>query len=133
MLRGVHHVGYLVKHIDPAIVSFQKLGFSLTGSVTHDEHRKVDIAFLENGSYRVELVSPYSEDSVVFGLLKVYRNAPYHLCYISTDLVKDAEALSHQGFMIFEPECPAPAISNRKVIFLMSASIGIIELVEDSQ
>jgi methylmalonyl-CoA/ethylmalonyl-CoA epimerase len=79
------------------------------------------------------LVSPYAKESVVYRLLSVYGNAPCHLCYLSDNLEKDAEELSHDGFLVFEPESPAPALENRNVVFLVSSKIGIIELLEKQQ
>ena len=56
----IHHIGYLVKKIVPAIRSFEALGFQVAREVTRDDIREVDICFLEKDGYRVELVSPYS-------------------------------------------------------------------------
>ena len=66
----IHHIGYLVKKIVPAIRSFEALGFQVVREVIRDDIREVDICFLEKDGYRVELVSPYSATSVVAGLLK---------------------------------------------------------------
>ena len=63
----IHHIGYLVKKIVPAIRSFEALGFQVAREVTRDDIREVDICFLEKDGYRVELVSPYSATSVVAG------------------------------------------------------------------
>ena len=75
----IHHIGYLVKKIVPAIRNFEALGFQVVREVTRDDIREVDICFLEKDGYRVELVSPYSATSVVAGLLKKYKNCPYHM------------------------------------------------------
>ncbi|MFR7844069.1 MAG: hypothetical protein ACLU3U_14005 [Gallintestinimicrobium sp.] len=58
------------------------------GEWTHDEIRKVDILFLQKDGYRIELVSPYAPDSVVSGLIRTYKNAPYHLCYEAENFEK---------------------------------------------
>ena len=41
------------------------LGYEITQPATYDEIRKIHICFLEKDGYRIELVSPASEDSVV--------------------------------------------------------------------
>lgn len=126
----IHHIGYLVKNIEKAKAAFVKLGFVLESDVVYDDFRKVDICFLTKDGYRVELVSPKSEDSVVSRLIKQYRNAPYHLCYETERFDEERSALEANGFTCMDEPCPAPALGGKRVAFLMSASIGIIELYE---
>ena len=93
----IHHIGYLVKKIVPAIRSFEALGFQVAREVTRDDIREVDICFLEKDGYRVELVSPYSATSVVAGLLKKYKNCPYHICYETSHFEEALEELKEHS------------------------------------
>ena len=86
---NIHHIGYLVKKGPKAQAAFEALGYIAEGEWTHDEIRKVDILFLQKDGYRIELVSPYAPDSVVSGLIKTYKNAPYHLCYEAENFEKE--------------------------------------------
>ncbi|MCM1121615.1 MAG: VOC family protein [Eubacterium sp.] len=126
----VHHIGYLVKKMSAAIRSFENLGYRIVQETVYDDIRKVDICFLEKDEYRIELVSPVSEDSVVYGLLKRYKNSPYHICYETGDFEKDYETLLSNGFLAIDEPTPAPALQDRKVIFLTSPSMGMIELIQ---
>jgi methylmalonyl-CoA/ethylmalonyl-CoA epimerase len=125
----IHHIGYLVKKIEKAKQSFLSLGYEVEQDTVYDDIRKVDICFLIKDGYRVELVSPLSEDSVVAGLMKKYKNCPYHICYETTDFDADYAALTANGFIAIDEPTPAPALQGRDVVFLNSASIGIIELI----
>lgn len=125
----VHHIGYLVKDMKEAILEFEKLGFS-RGEIVRDEFRGIDISFMDNDGYCVELISPYREDSTVSGLIKKYKNSPYHLCYESENLVQDIEYLAQNGYVQMGEPKEAPAINGRRVVFMMNGSIGLIELVE---
>ena len=124
----IHHIGYLVKKIVPAIRSFEALGFQVAREVTRDDIREVDICFLEKDGYRVELVSPYSATSVVAGLLKKYKNCPYHICYETGHFEEALEDLTSHGYVMKGSPTPAPAIDQHPVVFLMNASLGMIEL-----
>lgn len=97
--------------------------------MTNDTYRKVDILFLEKDGYVVELVSPNAPDSVVSGLIKTYKNAPYHICYESADFQADLEQLTQNGYVQIDQPAPAPAIGNRNVVFLMNSRLGMIELL----
>ena len=119
----IDHIGYLVKNINKAITSFEELGFYLTSDITHDEIRKTDICFMENGGYIVELVSPYDSESVVANLIKTISNAPYHICYASDDIDKAVKQLENKGFVIVKEKEVAPAFDNRPVVFMFSNRI----------
>ncbi|MBO5472383.1 MAG: VOC family protein [Lachnospiraceae bacterium] len=125
----VHHIGYLVKKLDKAIQTFHSLGYETEQDTVYDKFRKVNICFLIKDGCRVELVSPVSEDSVVSGLMKKYKNCPYHICYETADFEADYAALTADGFLAIDTPTPAPALGGREVVFLNSPVIGMIELI----
>lgn len=126
----IHHVGYLVKNIDKAEEHFKVLGFREITSVKYDKYRDVDILFMEMDGYVIELVSPKSKDSVVASLIKTYKNAPYHICYETENFEMRVRELELSGFTRFDEPCPAPALDDRRVCFLLSARAGMIEILE---
>lgn len=130
LLLNIHHIGYLVKKLNAAILSFKKLGYRVTQDTVFDEIRQVNICFLEKDGYRIELVCPVSDKSVVYGLLKKFKNCPYHICYETTDFEKDFDALRAEGFLPFDTLTPAPALSGREVVFMTHAALGMIELIK---
>ena len=127
----VHHIGYLVKKTEPAIRTLQALGYQVTQDTMFDEIRQVDICFLEKDGYRIELVCPVSDKSVVYGLLRKYKNCPYHICYEAADFEKDFDALRAEGFLPIDTLTPAPALAGREVVFMTHAALGMIELIKN--
>lgn len=125
----IHHIGYLVKKIEAAIQTFEALGYQLVQAAMYDDIRKVNICFLQKDNYCIELVSPAAEDSLVSGLLKKYKNSPYHICYETADFDRDYQMLLSNGFISIDTPTPAPALQGRDVVFLTSASMGMIELL----
>lgn len=93
----VHHVGFLTKNLERSRADFLLLGYSVEKPSAYDHIRKVNIEFLTNGGYRVELIEPCGKDSPLYPLLKRYKNTPYHLCYESADFENDINALSNDG------------------------------------
>ncbi len=126
----VHHVGYLVKRLEKARNGFSSLGFQAAGEAVYDGCRDIDILFMEKDGWLVELVSPRSEASVVAKLIKTYKNAPYHLCYEADDFLAELAELEKSGFTKIDSPAPAPALDGRRVCFLMSPHIGLVELLE---
>lgn len=125
----IHHIGYLAKNLQKSIGSFQALGYRTEGGITHDELRKIDICFLQKDGYRIELVSPYADGSVVSGLMKTHKNMFYHIAYCSEDLEADMAQLREQGFLPMGEPMAAPAFGMGQVVFLFSNRGGMIELV----
>lgn len=125
----VHHIGYLVKKMDAAIHAFENLGYQIVQSTVYDDIREVNICFLQKDGYCIELVSPVSDTSVVSGLMKRFKNSPYHICYETQDFDRDYKELTESGFIAIDTPTPAPALQNREVVFLTSASMGMIELL----
>ncbi len=125
----IHHIGYLVKKIEKAKQAFLSLGYRIEQDTVYDGIRKINICFLLKDGYRVELVSPASEDSVVSGLIKKYKNSPYHICYETDDFETAYTQLAAGGFIAIDEPTPAPALGGRAVVFLSNASIGMIELL----
>ena len=126
----VHHIGYLVKDMQKAINRFKRLGFCVDGDKVFDEYRGIDILFMVNGRYRIELVTPVTETSIVANTIKKLGNTPYHICYYCDNIEETVELLRTERFVQTGVAAPAPAIDGHRVCFLYNASIGLIELVE---
>ena len=129
----IHHIGYLVKKIEKAQKTFEALGYCMEQDIIYDDIRKVNICFLVKDDYRVELVAPAAGDSVVSGLIKKYKNCPYHICYETDDFPAAYDELTSNGFIAIDTPTPAPALNNCEVVFLSNAAIGMIELINRSR
>lgn len=129
----IHHIGYLVKKIEKAKNTFESLGYLTRQDTVYDDIRKVNICFVEKDGYLIELISPVSDDSVVSGLLKKYKNSPYHICYETDNLETAFADLTSNGFTAIDTPTPAPALDGRKVVFLTSSAIGMVELLAPAE
>ena len=127
----IHHVGYLVKKINKSINAFEALGYKKESEICYDEYRDIDICFMKNDEYRIELVMPKSEKSVVHKMLKKIGISPYHLCYEVEDIEESIKYFTtKKGYILMDEKCKAPAIDNKYVVFLFNKDIGMIELLE---
>jgi methylmalonyl-CoA/ethylmalonyl-CoA epimerase len=127
----IHHIGYLVHDIHKSAGDMKLLGFTAVSEICYDELRDIDILFLDNGGYVVELVQPKSEKSVVWNQLKRSGNTPYHFCYIAEDMdAAIADFKKRGGYKVMRPPLESPPLDNRKVVFLYNINIGIVELIE---
>ena len=134
----LHHIGYLVKDIEKSANAFRAIGFTDRmyndgNFVCYDPTRMCDICFMdhtEDKAVCIELISPKSKESPIYGLMERYKNSPYHMCFESEDMEKDMQELREKGWSVFTQPAIAPAIDGRNVVFLIHRSAGIIELVD---
>ncbi|MBR4832515.1 MAG: VOC family protein [Butyrivibrio sp.] len=126
----IHHVGYLAKSIAKSEKKFLELGYEVERPTQFDEIRNINIEFLVNGDYRVELIEPMGEDSPMYPLLKRFKNSPYHFCYEVEDIDAAVKELEEKYYTVIQEPNVAPCIDGKKVVFLNNISMGIIELVE---
>ena len=126
----INHIGYLVRDFNKAVKKFKALGYQESSGITHDTVRLVDICFMRMGQYVIELVSPYDHRSPASGLMKKYKNMPYHICYETDHFKEELKRLESNGFARIDEPCPAPAFEGRRVCFLMGAGAGIREILE---
>lgn len=126
----IDHIGYAVKNIDKAKKSMEVLGYIFEETV-EDKDRNIYIAFGEMDGYRVELVAPISAGSPVDMHLSKIGPTPYHICYKSNDIESDIERLQSNRFKVSIPLAPAIAFGNKRVVFMYSLSVGLIEIVEE--
>ncbi len=126
----IDHIGYAVKNIDKAKKSLETIGYAFD-DVVEDFDRNIYISFGEMDGYRIELVSPISAGSPVDMQLSKLGPTPYHICYKSTDIEADIKLLQSQRFKVAIPLASAVAFGNKRVVFMYSLSVGLIEIVEE--
>lgn len=125
----IDHIGYAVKDIDKAKSIFEKLGYVFGQTIT-DIARNIRISFGEMGEYRIELVAPISSGSPVDNYLANIGATPYHICYVSENIEEDIKNLEKNRFKVMIPLTPAVAFDNKRVVFMYSLAVGMIEIVE---
>lgn len=78
------------------------------------------------------MISPAGDKNPVSDILKKNGPTPYHLCYVSNNFEKDIEDVIKvtKGKVVIPPKA-AVAFGGRRVVFLYSLTIGLIELVEE--
>lgn len=130
----IHHVGYLVKSIRSAAQEFAFLGYysECSGDIVYDALRGIEVLFLTNGVYRIELVEPKCKDSAVSSLLHRMGSSPYHICYECSHLETTCRVLREKGYVPVSVAEPSPALDGRRVAFWFHHQVGLIELLEET-
>ena len=128
----IHHFGYLTTSIENSVKQFSRLGYITFDKLYLDQTRGIKIQFIRSSSGELlELIEPYSETSVVKGIMSSSKNKIYHICYYTADIEQSVDCLEEQGFMLISSPQPSIALNNSNVAFLLSKHAGMIELYED--
>lgn len=128
----LHHYGLATKSIDDGVKLFLLMGYSVTSEKIIDNIQKVEILFLQkNSDHFIELIAPL--DGVhgpITQILNKIGASVYHICYEVKDIDISIIEYKKAGFSIIMKPTPAIAFNYKKICFLYSSCIGLIELVE---
>lgn len=125
------HIGYAVNDIEKAKKPMEALGYIFEDTI-EDTDRNIYIAFGQMAGYRVELVAPIIKGSSPVDIhLSKIGPTPYHICYKSAEIEADIEKLKKNGFKVTVPLAPAIAFNGKRVVFMYSLPVGLIEIVEE--
>ncbi|HEX3113398.1 MAG TPA: VOC family protein, partial [Candidatus Eisenbacteria bacterium] len=84
-ILGLAHVGIAVRVLEPAVVAWTKLGFTLEGTEML-ESMHLRLAFLKGGESMIELLEPTSAESTVARFLEKRGEGIHHLSFYVQDI-----------------------------------------------
>ncbi len=129
--RGIDHLGVAVRDLDAAVATYRDvLGFSVTGRERLDD-RGLEVAFVDTGSGRIELIAPTREGSEVSAWLEKRGEGLHHLCVAVADIEAKLADLKARGARLIDQQ-PKRGAHGTRVAFVhpKGASGVLLELVE---
>jgi methylmalonyl-CoA/ethylmalonyl-CoA epimerase len=131
----LHHMGYVVRDIEPAMRGFvHSLQATWDSRIFDDPHQKVRVAFLTTRpeDAQIELVQPAGEDSPVYRFLQEKGGGLHHACYEVRNLEAQIEEMRSRGALLAKRPRPAVAFEGRRIAWLLTAEKFLIELLEST-
>ncbi|MBL8160763.1 MAG: methylmalonyl-CoA epimerase [Anaerolineae bacterium] len=127
----IDHLAVVVDDM-PAALNFwqQALGLTL-GGTEHNEHEAVDIAFLNVGESRVELLKPITDDSGIAKYLAKRGPGMHHVCIAVSDIEAAMATIRANGVELIN-ETPRTREDGTRYAFVHPKSTGgvMVELYE---
>lgn len=127
-----HHIGIACYDIEESSQFYLSQGYTKSETV-YDPIQNVYICFCENlmgGGTCVELISPKDDTSPVCKNLQRNGVSLYHIFYETENLEESISELKKQKFIMVSKPSPAVAFGGKRVCFLFSKTVGLVELVE---
>lgn len=130
MIQGIDHLGIAVASIEEARRFYEQLGLHVE-AIEEVPQEGVRVAIIPCGASRIELLEPTSEDSPIARFLASKGPGLHHVCFASSDVRKEGEALRAHGFRVLRDE-PTPGADECLVNFVHPKSAGgvLVELSE---
>ncbi|MGY3411001.1 methylmalonyl-CoA/ethylmalonyl-CoA epimerase [Bradyrhizobium sp. GM5.1] len=124
-----HHVGMACRKIAAELPELAIVGYRPEGPIFEDPIQQVRIQFVSGGGPRLELIEPAGARSPVEGVLK--RGSKfYHLAYEVRRFDDAIASFRAQQYLAVSSPAPAVAFDMRRIVFLASPTLTLIELIE---
>jgi methylmalonyl-CoA/ethylmalonyl-CoA epimerase len=133
MINGLDHLGIAVSDLDGAIAQWTQI---TGGKLVHREcveSQRVDVAVIEIGSVRVELLSPTSPDSPVAKFIASRGPGLHHVALQSDSAQGELDRCAEQNARLID-RTVRPGAENSRVGFLHPHALGgvLLEFVDHS-
>jgi methylmalonyl-CoA/ethylmalonyl-CoA epimerase len=117
------------RRIEDEAGTLEALGYASEGPPVADPIQKVRVQFFAGAGPRIELIEPTDPTSPVSGILKRGTKF-YHLAYEVSGFEQSVAQFTDTGFIPVAPAAPAAAFGMRRIVFLMSRTGVLVELIE---
>lgn len=130
----IDHIAHAVWDLQQAITEYEQ-HFRLTPCYRErrDDHG-VELAFLDFGNTKVELLAPLGEKSPLSRFLDQRGPGLHHICYQVDDINAELARLKQLGYRLID-EVPRPGAMDTLVAFIHPKSMGgvLTELCQQSK
>ena len=124
-----HHLGVACRDLDREFDSWERLGYRAEGGAFHDPIQKVHGRFIVGPGPRLELLAPAGPGSPVDGVLD-RGGKIYHQGFEAFGFDAALADLQTSGARLVAPPAPAVAFDGRRIAFLMTNTLNLIEIIE---
>jgi methylmalonyl-CoA epimerase len=117
MMENINHIGIVVKDLEKAVRLHENLGLSVSGT-ERLEHLQVEVAFIEIGGVRIELISPLSEDHELMDHMKKHGEGLHHIAFQVKDINETIKKLENMGIGLAQGKPRGKGHEGKEIAFL---------------
>ena len=116
-MQQVEHIGIAVKSLDISIPLFEMLLNTNCYKTETVDSEKVNTAFFQTGSTKIELLESSTADGVISKFIEKKGEGIHHIAFEVADILAEMKRLSNEGFQLLN-EIPKKGADNKLVCFL---------------
>jgi methylmalonyl-CoA/ethylmalonyl-CoA epimerase len=124
-----HHLGVACRDLGREAEVWEKLGYAAEGPDFVDPLQKIRGRFIVGLGPRLELLEPVGPGSPIDGVLS-RGGKLYHQGFETFDFDAALTEIQAAGLRPISPPTPAVAFGGRRICFLMSPTLNLIEIIE---
>lgn len=124
-----HHLGVACRDVARELAGWTRLGYRQEGEAFTDPIQKIHGCFIVGPGPRLELLAPAGEGSPVQGFLQRGTKF-YHQGFEVADFDGTLDRLREAGARLTADPAPAVAFGGRRIAFLMTPTLNLIEIIE---
>ena len=131
-MKKIEHVGIAVKKLSVSIPLFEKLLNTPCYKTEVLVNEQVNTAFFETGKNKIELLEPYSTESVIHKFIEKKGEGLHHIAFEVDDIESEIRRLQNEGFTLINQK-PKEGADNKMICFLHPKDTNgvLIELVSE--
>lgn len=113
----VEHIGIAVKELSASVPLFEKLLNTSCYKTETVETEKVNTAFFQKGTTKIELLESSTPDGVIAKFVEKKGEGIHHIAFEVEDIIDEMQRLKNEGFLLLN-EQPKKGADNKLVAFL---------------
>jgi methylmalonyl-CoA epimerase len=131
MIKGISHIGILVRDIETTLDNFcRPLHFSVP-PVKDVPERQMKVAVLDMGTISLEFIEDYSSDGNFARIVQEHGHTIHHLALATDDIDTDLAAIEASSSNQID-KTPKTGLRGKRIVFLEPGQLGgiTVELTE---
>ena len=131
MIKGISHIGILVRDIETTLDNFCRLFKFSVPPVKDVPERQMKVALLDMGSVSLEFIEDYSSDGNFAKIVRERGQTIHHLALATDDIDADLAAIETGGSKDSD-KVPKTGLRGKRIVFLEPELLGgiTVELTE---
>lgn len=113
----IDHIGIAVDNIDATIQRYAETASTIVSHREKIVDRGVELAFLNTGGTRIELLASIAQDSTISRFLVSHGPGLHHICYRVDDIKSEMARLERLGAELID-KAPRPGASGTIIAFI---------------
>ncbi len=127
MIKGVGHIGIVVKDIESTVEAFSKALGIPAPPVKYVPEKQSHVALIELGAFGLEILQDDSENGMLATFHRERGNGIHHFCVVSDDIEGDLELLKQRGAEMVH-EHPVTGLRGKKIAFAQPSTLNGISM-----
>jgi methylmalonyl-CoA/ethylmalonyl-CoA epimerase len=127
MIKGIGHLGIVVKDIEKSLKALSQIVEFESPSIREFQDKKMKCAVVEISGAALEFLQDDSDDGFLGKYQRERGDAIHHFCLLSDNMDKDVDRLQEKGVQMMDRE-PRIGLRGKKIAFTAPDALGGISI-----